>query len=296
MTTPVINPAERARQIRRVLLLVLWMNLAVIGLKVGVWVLSQALSVVAEMFHSSLDAANNLFALALARVASQAPDDDHPYGHQKFETLGALALVGVLSITVFELVQHAILRSMAGIHPPTDISPWALGLMGFSLAAGVAITRYESKEGRRLGSDLLLADAAHTRSDVLTTLAVLIGLVAIRAGYPQADPIATILVAVLIAHTGWDIVRESVPVLVDSRAVEPSRIEELACGVTGVRSAYQIRSRGRRGERFAELTIAVDPALDVATSHAMADEVERRVARAVGAREVVVHVEPSELD
>jgi divalent metal cation (Fe/Co/Zn/Cd) transporter len=119
-----------------------------------------------------------------------------------------------------------------------------------------------------------------------------VGLVAIRMGYPAADPVATLIVAVLIAYTGWDIVKESVPVLVDSRAVEPGRIEELALEIEGVRSAYQIRSRGRRGERFAELTIAVAPELNVATSHEIADEVERRIAVALGAREVVVHVEP----
>lgn len=287
-----LDRAERARQIRRVLVLVLWMNLAVIGVKLGVWALSHALSVVAEMFHSSLDATNNLFALALARVAARGPDDDHPYGHQKFETLGALALVGVLSITVFELVQHALLGAIAGVYSPTDISPWALGLMSLSLLAGIAITRYESLAGRRLGSDLLIADAAHTRSDVLTTLAVLVGLVAIRLGYPVADPVATIIVAVLIGHTGWEIVRQTVPVLVDSRAVDPAHIESLAREVQGVRSAYGIRSRGRRGERFAELTIAVDSTLDVAASHAMADAVELRVATSLGAREVVVHVEP----
>ncbi|HSG09678.1 MAG TPA: cation diffusion facilitator family transporter [Longimicrobiales bacterium] len=288
------NPSTRALEVRRVLRMVLWMNLAVVGVKLGVWTLSHALSVVAETFHSSLDATNNIFALALARVAAQEPDDDHPYGHTKFETLGALALVGILSITVFELVQHAILRVMAGQYPSADISPWAVALMGFSVVAGVLITRYESRVGRRLGSDLLLADAAHTRADVFTTLAVLVGLVAIRLGYPVADPVATILVAILIAFTGWDIVKESVPVLVDSRAVEPARIESLALEVRGVRSAYQIRSRGRRGERFAELTISVSPDLDVATSHAMADEVEHRVATALGAREVVVHVEPSQ--
>ncbi|GMV06194.1 MAG: hypothetical protein AMXMBFR53_24700 [Gemmatimonadota bacterium] len=292
MTSPRPDPSARAREVRRVLHLVLWLNVTVVVVKVVVWALSGALSVMAEVFHSSLDATNNLFALALARVAAQAPDEDHPYGHQKFETLGALALVGILSITVFELVQHAILRAMAGVYPAADVSPWALGLMALSLVAGVAITRYEYAAARRLGSDLLMADAAHTRSDVLTTLAVLVGLGAIRAGYPLADPVATILVALLIAHTGWGIVRETVPVLVDSRAVEPDRIEGLARDVKGVRAAYGIRSRGRRGERFAELTIAVDRSLDVASSHAIADEVERQVARAVGAREVVVHVEP----
>lgn len=285
---------SRSREVRRVLRLVLWLNVSVIVIKVGVWGMSHALSVLAETFHSSLDATNNLFALALARVASRAPDDDHPYGHHKFETLGALALVGVLSITVFELVQHAILRWSAGIFPPTDIGAWTLGLMVMSLIVGAFVTRYEARWGRRLGSDLLIADAAHTRADVLTTLAVLAGLVAIRAGYPVADPVATILVAGLIAHTGWEIVRDTVPVLVDHRAVDPVRIEDLALEVDGVRAAYGIRSRGRRGERFAELTIALDPDLDVATSHSIADEAEQRIAHALGARDVVVHVEPAE--
>ncbi len=289
-----VDARDRAARVRRVLQVVLWLNLAVVGVKAGVWLLSGALSVLAEVGHSSLDAVNNVFALTLARVAGRAPDEDHPYGHQKFETLGALALVGVLSVMVFELLQQAVTTLATGRHHSGDIGPLALGLLGLGLAAGIAITRYESRMGKRLGSDLLLADAAHTRADVLTTVAVLVGLVAIRMGYPVADPVATIVVAGLIAHTGWEIVRETVPVLVDTRAVAPERIEAVALEVDGVRSAYQIRSRGRPGEIFAELTIAVDAALDVAHSHEMADEVERSVAAAIVAREVVVHVEPWE--
>jgi cation diffusion facilitator family transporter len=292
MTGTTYDPEARSREVRKVLLLVFWMNVAVIAIKVAVWGVSHALSVIAEIFHSSLDAANNLFALAIARVAAQDPDDEHPYGHHKFETLGALALVGVLSITVFELIRQAVARLGAGPAVPAEVGSWAIGLMVFSLGAGLAISRYESRVGKRLGSDLLLADAAHTRADVLTTLAVLISLVAIRMGYPAADPLATILVATLIAHTGWAIVKETVPVLVDHRAVDPSRIEMLAMSVDGVRSAYGIRSRGKPGDRFAELTIAVERTLNVDESHAIADTTERRVADALGAREVVVHVEP----
>ncbi len=285
-------PRDRAERVRRVLRSVLWLNIGVLVVKITVWGLAHALSVVAEIFHSSLDATNNIFALALARLAALEPDEDHPYGHHKFETLGALALVGVLSVTVFELVQQAIIRLMSGQGPSADVPGIAIALMSFSAVAGFAIARYEARVGRRLASDLLLADAAHTRSDVLTTVAVLAGLVATRFGYPIADPVATILVASIIALTGWQIVRETVPVLVDSRAVDPGRIETLAMTVHGVRSAYGIRSRGRRGDRFAELTIAVDRDLDVQRAHEIADEAERRIAEALGAREVVVHVEP----
>lgn len=286
--------SHRERAVRRVLLIVLWMNVGLIGLKLAVWAYAQALSVLAEVFHSSLDAANNVFALALARIAARGPDAEHPYGHRKFETIGALALVGVLSVTVFELIQNALIRVSTGEGLPTTIDPWAIGLMALSALIGAAIARYEARIGKRLGSHLVVADAAHTQADVLATLAVLVGLVAVRAGYPLADPLAAILVALLIASTGWAIVRETVPVLVDHRAVDPLQIEALAMGVEGVRSAYGIRSRGPRGERFAELTIAVDRDLDVTTSHAIADAAEERISRALGARDVVVHVEPHE--
>lgn len=284
----------RARKVREILRLVFWLNVSVVGIKLGVWFLSHALSVLAEVGHSSLDAANNVFALAMARVAGKGPDDDHPYGHQKFETLGALVLVGALSVTVFELLKQAVFRFLRGGGADLHVDAWSISLMAVGAVAGLAISRFESRAGKHLGSDLLLADAAHTRADVFTTVSVLAGLLAVRWGYPVADPLATVIVAALIAHTGWEILQETVPVLVDSRAVHPEHIEGLALSVDGVRSAYHIRSRGQAGEVFAELTIAVDPDLDVATSHAIADEVERRVARSLSARQVVIHVEPYE--
>ena len=288
-----LEPEARAAEVRRVLRRVLWLNLALVGLKVAAWAVSGALSVVAETVHSALDASNNVFALWVARVAGHGPDERHPYGHQKFETLGALVLVGFLSITVFELAQRAV-TALAGARPTSVVAaPAAIGLMAVSLVAGLAIAVYEARRGRALGSDILLADAAHTRSDVLSTLAVLGGLVAVRMGWPAADPWITLLVAAVIAHTGWQIVRDAVPVLVDERAVEAARIRTLAEDHPGVHAAYGIRSRGRPGEIFAELTISLDPGLDVLRSHAIADEVEARVAEALAAREVVVHVEPA---
>jgi cation diffusion facilitator family transporter len=287
--------AERPREIRRILLTVMWLNVGVLMVKLIVWGLSGALSVLAEAMHSSLDATNNLFALVVIRVAARGPDDDHPYGHGKFETLGALALVGVLSVTVVELIRQAYARFLAG-GLAGDVGVVAIVLMGFSLIAGILVSRYETSAGRRLSSDLLLADAAHTRADVLATCAVLVGLGAVRFGYPIADPIATVVVAVIIAFTGWNIIRETVPVLVDQRAVHPLRIASLLADVDGVRSAYSIRSRGRPGEIFAELTIAVDPSLDVATSHEIADSVEARLEEALKAQKVVVHVEPDSTD
>jgi cation diffusion facilitator family transporter len=287
------SAVARGAAVRRVLRVVLWVNGVVVALKLAAFFSSNVLSVFAEAVHSSLDAMNNIFALWIARVAGRDPDEDHPYGHQKFETLGALVLVGFLSITVFELLQRSVAQVVTGARPEIEATPLALGLMAGSMLVGFATSTWEARCGRALGSQILLADAAHTRSDVLTSAAVIAGLVAIRAGRPGADPWITMAVAVMIARTGWSILRETVPVLVDQRAVDPTRIQRVAEQVPEVSAAYGIRSRGRPGEMFAELTIAVAPELDVTRSHEIADEVERRVGEELGAREVVVHVEPA---
>lgn len=285
---------SRTLEVRRILAVVLWLNLGVFALKVVALVSSHALSVAAETVNSSLDAINNVFALWIVRVAGQEPDDEHPYGHQKFETLGALVLVGFLSTTVFELVQHAVFR-LLGRGEAADVraTPLALAVIALSMVIGVAVSLWEARRGRQLGSEILVADAAHTGSDVLTSAAVLAGLLAVRMGYPQVDPWVTLAVAALITRTGWLILRDTVPVLVDERAMEPSHIQRVAESITDVRSAYGIRSRGRKGEMFTELTIAVPADLDVKRAHEIADEVERRVGSELGAREVIVHVEPA---
>lgn len=284
--------AGRGHQVRRVLLQVLVLNLLVVAAKGVAWWSSGAISIIAEAIHSSLDALNNVIALAFAAVAARAPDENHPYGHQKFETLGALVVVGFLSVTVFELVKGALGRLLASTPPAVDATPLAMWIMAASAAAGLAISTWESRQGKRLGSHLLLADAAHTRTDVYAALAVLGGLGAVRAGFPLADPLIALGVAVLIAVTGWRILQETVPVLVDERAVEDGAVRRVAEETPGVRASWGIRSRGRPGEIFVELTIAVDPRLDVSRAHDIADQVEDRVSTALGALEVTVHVEP----
>jgi cation diffusion facilitator family transporter len=170
----------------------------------------------------------------------------------------------------------------------------ALWLVLFSAIASLVVSRWELIQGRRLDSPLLVADAAHTRADVYASGAVLVGLLLVRAGMPLADPLVALGVAVVIARTGWQIVQETVPVLVDERAVEDRTIRRIAEATEGVRGAWGIRSRGRPGEIYAELTVSVDPTLDVADAHTIADQVERDVAEALRAREVTVHVEPDE--
>jgi cation diffusion facilitator family transporter len=234
---------------------------------------------------------NNILALAVIWVAAREPDEDHPYGHEKFETLGALAIVVFLSITCFELAKGALARLAQG-GTTVEAGPIELGVLGATLVINTIVTVYETRRGRQLNSEILLADATHTRADVIITIGVLIGVVAARAGYWYVDSIVALLVAGIIVVLAYRIVARSVPVLVDQLASPPSEIRRAAEGIGGVVQAYDIRSRGGEERRFAELTIAVKGDATVEAAHEIADAVENRLQKDLGFHEVIVHIEP----
>jgi cation diffusion facilitator family transporter len=281
----------RQRAVRRVLWGVLWANLFVVAVKVFVGVRAGSLAVLGDAAHSGVDALNNVVGLAAVRVAHEPPDEEHPYGHGKFETLAALAVVSFLSITVFEIGSGAVRRLLgSGIAPDVDRVTFLL-LVG-TMAVNILVAVSEDRWGRRLGSQFLSADARHTSADVLVTISVIGGLGLVTLGWEAADAWLALFVAVLIARSGWEILRGTIPVLVDSRAVEAGRIRRFVREVPGVLDVTDVRSRGTLGgEAYAELTVVVEGSLRVEDGHGIADEVERRLA-AEGFAGVVVHVEP----
>lgn len=282
---------DRADAIRRVLQGLLVANIAVVLVKLVVSVRTGSLAVLGDAIHSSVDALNNVLGLAVMRVAAKGPDDEHPYGHAKFESVGALAVVVFLSVTIFELVKGAIGR-LTRPAQPLEVDLVQGVLLGCTLVINIWVSWYETRAGRRLKSELLLADAAHTRVDVIITIAVIAGLILAKIGHSWADSVLALVVSLLIARVGFQIFRRSMPTLVDERALEGGTIQQVAEAVPGVMSAYAIRSRTAADVRFAELTIAVDGRENVAAAHQIADQVEQRLRDNLDVQEVVVHVEP----
>ncbi len=287
------TPEARARAVRRALLIVLLLNLVSAGLKVGVGLRTGALTVLGAALESMLDMLSNVVAIAAVSVASRAPDDDHPYGHEKFETLGALAIVGFLSITCFELLRQSVTELFSPRAMPTaQVSDGAL-LIG-SLVVNVIVVWFERRRGMALNSSLLLADAEHTSSDILVTALAFGSLLLSHLGVTYADPVLGVVVALLIAWSGYRILRDSIPILVDARAVEKGRLAGIVSsipGVLGVRSARSRRTAS--GHLFTEVTILVDGQTTVTSAHEFTDEVERAIERELGAAESLVHVEPA---
>jgi cation diffusion facilitator family transporter len=277
--------------VRRVFIGLLVANLAVVGVKLAVGIASGSLAILGTAVDSCVDALNNVLALIVVRVAAKEPDEDHPYGHGKFETLGALAIVGFLSITCFELVRGAVNDLVGGVRRVV-VGDFQLALLVLTLGVNVLITWYEHRRGIELGSELLVADAAHTRADVFITVGVVVGVLLTRRGWWWIDPAIAIVIALVIVFVAYRILARTVPVLVDQRALPTGEIQRTAQAVPGVKGAYGIRSRGPSDLRYAEVTIAVDRSANVESAHAIADEVEERLKRDLQFHEVTVHVEP----
>jgi cation diffusion facilitator family transporter len=286
-------PEARAARVKRALLIVLLLNALSAALKIGVGARTGSLTVLGAALESALDMLSNGVAILAISIASRAPDDDHPYGHEKFETLGTLGIVGFLSISCFELIRQSV-GELTGRHSVPTASVADGVLLVASLVVNVSVVIYERRRGRVLASALLMADAAHTASDILVTALAIASLVLSRLGYVRADALLGVTVALMIAWSGYQILRDSIPILVDARAVEAERLTSIVReipGVMGVRSARSRRTAS--GHLFAEVTILVDGSTSVANAHDFTDEVERAIARELGTVEAIVHVEPT---
>jgi cation diffusion facilitator family transporter len=274
------------------LLVVLALNAIVTLAKVLVGARTGTLTVLGAALESGLDMLNNVVGVMLVAVASRAPDEDHPYGHDKFETLGALGIVVFLSISCFELMRQGFTALLTN-RLPRAASRGDLAIVVSTLVVNAFVVWYERRRGRQLGSAFLLADAAHTGSDILVTLLAVMSLALGRLERPWVDAGLAITVALIIAWSGIEVLRQSIPVLVDERAIDASRLRDVVLGVADIRDVRNVRSRSTAsGQLFAEVTIAVAGATPVDAAHRLADAVEAAIEREFGTSQVTVHVEP----
>ncbi len=289
---------DNRSEVRKVLLITLLLNLFVMGLKavVGFW--TGSLSLQADALHSVTDSANNVLGLIASRFSSPQPDRDHPYGHQKFEAVGALGIAAFLGIACFEILQGAIERLFRGL-TPVNISAPELWLLLIVLGVNIFVTFYERGVGKRVGSPILIADAQHTMSDVWVTITVLLGLIGVwqarLLNLPQLQWLDVILafpVALLVFSSGWKVLKENLPWLVDEMAIAPEAIQAIVMQVPGVINCHNITSRGLLGRQvFIEMDLIVD-AQDVEAAHQITEDVETLLEERFSPVRVRIHVEP----
>ncbi|QSQ16185.1 cation diffusion facilitator family transporter [Myxococcus landrumensis] len=295
MDTPLTDRSaelqQRSKNIRFVLFAILLANWVVAGAKLVFGLMSQSAAVTADGLHSFIDGGSNVLGLVAMGVASRPADEDHPYGHGKFEALASLGIGAMIGIGMLELGRMALDSLLHDRH--AEVTPAMAVVMVLTLAVNLAVTRVESHYGRKYKSSLLLADASHTLSDVFVTLAVLASLGLVALGYPKADGIIALGVMVFVAWVAYGIVRQAVNILSDTARLDPAQVAQHTMSVSGVRSCRDVRSRGMEESVYVDLKIEVDPNLTTAQAHEVADRVERTLHAAYPQLvDVVVHVEP----
>jgi cation diffusion facilitator family transporter len=285
---------ERAKDVQRVLLVTLALNLAVASGKIAYGTAANALSIRADGFHSATDAVNNVVGLVGLWFAARPPDRGHPYGHHKLEILAALVVGVSLLAMAYDVVRGAVERLLGVGSELPLIGASAFLVLGGTLVVNVIVAVYEKTQGKRLGSAFLLADAAHTRSDVLVTLGVISAALMVRLGYPIFDVIAAGFVAIFIAWAGIVVLKSNLDYLADASQIDPALIEKAALTVPGVASTHKIRTRGIPGAVYVDLHIQIAPHLNVVQAHQVTHWVIDAIKESIpGVLDVTVHTEPA---
>jgi cation diffusion facilitator family transporter len=289
---PGASRAHRLQRVRRTLVIVLFLNLAVALTKLGYGYWSGSVAMRADGVQSLLDSLANVVALISVAIAQRPPDEEHHFGHDRYETLASLLIAGMMSVGVIQILQEAIGHLRAGSSP--DVSAVSFGVMFATMSVNAGVAVWERREGRQTNSEVLVADAKHTASDVLVSLGVIIGLALVAMGWQKADAVISIAITVLIAWTAWTIVRDASRVLTDATGADPRPIMRAVLATDGVLSAHKLRARTSGGRLLAQVDIAVEPSMTVLDAHDIASQVERSIKDVAGEEsQVVVHIEPA---
>lgn len=284
--------SERYGEVARVLTRVLFLNLAVAVAKIAFGYSSGAISILSDGFHSLTDTASNVVGLVGVHAARRPPDDDHPYGHRKYETVAAIGVVGFLAVVMLEVLRNAF-NTLTGRTAPPEISATGFIVMGVTVAINVLVVRYESAAAERLGSEVLLADAMQTRGDVWSSLTVIGALAGARAGIPILDPIGALIVAGFIGHAGYQIAITTTKILSDRIVMSEADIEEVVMSVDGVLGCHQIRTRGSADHVFLDFHVWLPAEMRLTDAHDISHVAkDRLMCRYPQIVDAVIHLEP----
>jgi cation diffusion facilitator family transporter len=225
-------------------------------------------------------------------LAAQPKDADHPYGHKKYETFFSLGIAVLLGIVSFNLIREGISRLYNPIIPRVDIKSFVVMIV--TLCINLWVMNYEYKKGIALQSDMLISDSLHTKADIFTSLSVIITLVVIKLGYPVLDPLATIIIALFIGGSAFEIAYRSSKVLCDTAViVDIKKITDIVLSIQGVKTCHKVRTRGRPDDIHIDLHVQVDSAMHMDKAHQISYTIEEAIKKNIpGVTDVVVHMEP----
>ncbi|MEW6109259.1 MAG: cation diffusion facilitator family transporter [Nitrospirota bacterium] len=286
-----VAQVNNAPQIRKVLILTLVLNSVVSVAKVIYGYMSNSIAITSDGFHSFFDGVSNIVGLIGIWIAYHPPDENHPYGHKKYETLFTI-IIGIMIFTTCFQILKQVYHSIVEYHD-THVTSISFAVMLATMAINIFVTIYERKRGIELKSEFLVADAIHTKSDIMASVGVIISLIITKSGYHIADTIAGVIIAVLIAKMGYEILKKASNALVDTVCIDTTALEAVIINVPGVKGCHEIRTRGTEHSIYLDLHILVDPEMTTGDAHEVADAVEEKIKSNFPAVvDIVVHIEP----
>ncbi|MEC4676814.1 MAG: cation diffusion facilitator family transporter [Nitrospirota bacterium] len=282
---------DNSGQVKRVLVLTLILNSLVAAAKISFGYFTQSISITSDGFHSMFDGVSNIIGLIGIWIASHPPDKEHPYGHRKFETLFTIAISFMIFVTSFQILKKVFFSFETG--HKTVVTTASFMVMLITMGVNIFVAKYEAGKGRELKSDFLLADAAHTKSDIMASIAVIAGLILIKAGFKAADSIAGLVIAVFIAKIGYNILKNATNTLVDTVCLNTFIIESLVLNVNGVRGCNNIRTRGSENSIYLDMRVLVAPDMTTQEAHDISEHIEQMIRKEFpSVVDVIVHIEP----
>lgn len=283
---------RKFKKIQRVLVYVLFLNLVVAFAKIIYGNLTGTLSMIADGYHSLFDGASNIVGLAGSFIAARPPDREHPYGHQKYETVASVFIALLLIFVGVEIFHNALNRFLIPSKP--EVTAVSFFIVLGTMCINYLVTRYEYGQGQSLRSQVLIADSMNTKSDIYVSLSVIVSLVAIEFGFPLIDTVIALAIAFIIFRAGFRIIKESSRSLLDMSRIEEKEICELVMGVEGVKGCHKIRTRGSMGDIRVDMHLLIQSDMSLGDAHLISHRVSKKLKEEYkDISDVVIHLEPS---
>lgn len=277
-----------------VLWIIMGLNFGVAIFKIVIGTIANSGSIIADGYHSLSDGSGNIVGIVGLSIAGRPIDNNHPYGHKKFETISSM-IIGMLLFVVGSKVAYNSIINI--IHPKTpEISTISFVVMICTLIVNIFVVIYERSQGIKLSSDVLVSDSEHTKSDVLITCGVIVTMILLRMGVPPIiDGCVSLLISLFIFKASFEIFMEATKTLTDSAVLNSEEIYEATMSCEEVKECHKIRSRGRKDEVFIDLHVLVIPDMKVSEAHALQHKIENVLKSKFGSQtSTIIHVEPYE--
>jgi cation diffusion facilitator family transporter len=282
---------DNFQEIGRVLIRILVLNWLVAFIKIGLGLATGAISILADGAHAFFDGVSNILGLIGIKIAQRPPNQKYPYGYSKYEAIATFGIFGFLIFTVLKFSESIYQRIISPFQP--EINFLILGILASTLIIDYLVAKYEFSKGKELKSIILRADSLHTRSHLFITSSVILGMVAVKLGYPILDPIIAAVVVIWIIKLAISVFKETSNVLSDKAQIKPKEIEKIVKSLKGVVSSHQIRTRGSEREIFLDMHLVLAPDTPLTKAHQICRQAREKIQEKFpDIKDITIHPEP----